>query len=406
MWGRCTTRSRRTWRSGWSRPAAAADQAVSRLKQLPGEPLDPRALPDRATAREQIVNRDIDGALVIDPAGTTDTLLVASGGGKVLANTLIALITGVEKDRRAHGEDRRRGPGRRHRTPTGSPPSTWSSAGAWAAICARRRWRSARARGPPTPGARRSGSPPWPWSRSPADSAARSSSDRSWEPCPGSVWALWGLGALITFAVGAATLAFQCLFGIIGIGVAVLLVVILGNPSAGGALPPPMLPPFWKAIGPALPPGAGTWAARSIAYFKGNDTTASLLVLSAWAAVGSAVTLVGRLAAQGRTSNPRPAEAHLKGAGLRHPRLRRGRDLGALPQLRPGPHPAEGWGATTHLRLLHDAKAPPPRKRERGFQRTRGGTVSRSRCPWRTAPRSPAGRTSPHRRCSHRCHRT
>ncbi|MDQ1030481.1 hypothetical protein QF035_008063 [Streptomyces umbrinus] len=78
-------------------PGAAADQAVARLKQLPGEPLDPRALPDRATAREQIVNRDIDGALVIDPAGTTDTLLVASGGGRVLANALTALTTEVEK---------------------------------------------------------------------------------------------------------------------------------------------------------------------------------------------------------------------------------------------------------------------------------------------------------------------
>jgi hypothetical protein len=40
---------------------------------------------DAATAREQILNRDIDGALVIDPRGTTDTLLVATGGGTVLA---------------------------------------------------------------------------------------------------------------------------------------------------------------------------------------------------------------------------------------------------------------------------------------------------------------------------------
>lgn len=67
--------------------------------------------------------------------------------------------------------------------------------------------------------------------------------------------------------------------------------VILGNPGAGGALPPPLLPPSWKAIGPALPPGAGTWAARSIAYFKGTDMTASLLVLSAWAVAGTVVTL-------------------------------------------------------------------------------------------------------------------
>ena len=109
---------------------------------------------------------------------------------------------------------------------------------------------------------------------------------------PGSVAALWGLGTLVVFAVGAATLALQAVFGIVGIGLAILLIVIAGNPSAGGAFPLPMLPPFWNAIGPALPPGAGTWAARSIAYFKGNDMTASMLVLSAWAVVGAVVTLV------------------------------------------------------------------------------------------------------------------
>lgn len=66
------------------------------------------------------------------------------------------------------------------------------------------------------------------------------------------------------------TLALQALTGIVGIGLAVLIIVIAGYPSAGGAFPLPMLPDFWQAIGPALPPGAGTWVARSIAYFKGN----------------------------------------------------------------------------------------------------------------------------------------
>ncbi|MGK5548005.1 DUF3533 domain-containing protein, partial [Streptomyces sp. URMC 127] len=45
------------------------------------------------------------------------------------------------------------------------------------------------------------------------------------------------------------------------------------------------------ALGPALPPGAGTWSARSIAYFNGNGLTPSLLVLGAWAVAGVAVTM-------------------------------------------------------------------------------------------------------------------
>lgn len=91
--------------------------------------------------------------------------------------------------------------------------------------------------------------------------------------------------------MGAATLALQGLFGTIGIGLVILLVVVLGNPSAGGALPPPLLPPFWQAIGPALPPGAGTWSTRSIAYFDNNAMTGPLLILAAWAAVGTAITM-------------------------------------------------------------------------------------------------------------------
>jgi hypothetical protein len=127
---------------------------------------------------------------------------------------------------------------------------------------------------------------------------------------PGSVFALWGLGALIVFAVGMITLALEAMTGVVGIGIAVLLIVIAGNPSAGGAFPLPMLPPFWRAIGPYLPPGAGTWTARSIAYFHGNAVTSELLVLSAYAVAGTAVALLAvprrRRAAQDR---PQPVSA-------------------------------------------------------------------------------------------------
>jgi hypothetical protein len=90
-------------------------------------------------------------------------------------------------------------------------------------------------------------------------------------------------------------MALQCWFDVVGIGLAVLLFVVLGNPSAGGVYPPPLLPPFWRAIGSWLPNGAGTSAARSIAYFDATNLTGPLLVLSAWAVLGFAGVLVAVL---------------------------------------------------------------------------------------------------------------
>ncbi|WLW56172.1 DUF3533 domain-containing protein [Streptomyces sp. YU58] len=272
-------------------PQAAAQQAVARLEKLPGEPLDPRAVADLATARKQIMDREIDGALVIDPSGTTDTLLVATGGGKVLATTLETLTTTLEKSE-----------GRTVRTIDVAPADTHDANGlssfyvtvGWCVggyLCASIMTISS--------GAGRS---------TPRRAVIRLIAmalvavvgglggalivGPILGALPGSLLAHWGLGTLIVFAVGAATLACQGLFGLAGIGLAILLIVILGNPSAGGALPPPLLPTFWKDIGPTLPPGAGTWSARSIAYFKGNDITGSLLVLSAWAVAGVAITLL------------------------------------------------------------------------------------------------------------------
>ncbi|GGR78259.1 membrane protein [Streptomyces humidus] len=272
-------------------PQAVARQTATLLERLPGGPLDPRVVADTATAREQILERKIDGALVVGPAGGADTLLVATGGGKVLAATLATLTTTLEKSR-----------ARTLRTVDVVPAAKEDANGlssfyltvGWCVggyLCASIMVISS--------GAGRS---------TPRRAAIRLLAmavvgivgglggalivGPVLDALPGGVAAYWGLGALTVFAVGAATLAFQGVFGLAGIGLVILLVVILGNPSAGGALPPPLLPPFWKAIGPALPPGAGTWAARSIAYFEGNGMTASLLVLSAWAAGGVVVTLL------------------------------------------------------------------------------------------------------------------
>ncbi|MET7754867.1 DUF3533 domain-containing protein [Streptomyces sp. NPDC005389] len=272
-------------------PDQVSAQLVGQLDRLPGAPLAPRTVADEATARNQILNRGIDGALIVDPTGRTDTLLVASGGGTVLSSALETILTRVEATQQ-----------RTVRTVDVAPASSEDFDGlsafylvvGWCVggyICAAILAISAGSR---------------PANRERAIIRLGVLAVYSvlgglggavivgpiLGALPGSVAALWGLGTLVVFAVGAATLALQSVFGIVGIGLAILLIVVAGNPSAGGAFPLPMLPPFWNAIGPALPPGAGTWAARSIAYFKGNDMTSSMLVLSAWAVVGVVVTLV------------------------------------------------------------------------------------------------------------------
>ncbi|MDH6622632.1 hypothetical protein M2271_000419 [Streptomyces sp. LBL] len=92
----------------------------------------------------------------------------------------------------------------------------------------------------------------------------------------------------------------------LGIGVTILLFVVLGNPSAGGAYPASLLPPFWRAIGQALPPGAGTTTVRNTVYFSGNATTGPLLVLTAYAVVGVVISLIGAGIRRGGPAAPTP----------------------------------------------------------------------------------------------------
>ena len=253
-------------------PAPVAAPLSSRLNGLPGQPLSVSVKGTAAQARSGVLNRDAYGALVVSPAALAprDTLYVASGGGAALSNVLKGLIGAAEAQR--------------HRSLTvldlAPAPQTkdfdglssfylvvgWSVGGY---LCASLLTISAGAK----PSNKRR-------------AVIRAGAMALYAiaggllgavvvgpvlgALPGPVWGLAGLGALVVFSVGMLTLALQALTGIIGIGLAVLVVVIAGNPSAGGAFPWPMLPPFWRAIGPWLPPGAGTWTARSIAYFHGN----------------------------------------------------------------------------------------------------------------------------------------
>ncbi|MFE7576461.1 DUF3533 domain-containing protein [Streptomyces sp. NPDC057521] len=283
-------------------PQQASARLVAQLDGLPGGPLDPRTVSDEATARRQILDREIDGALIVDPRGTRDTVLVASGGGTVLATSLTKIVKEAEAAQRRTVRAVDVAPASRQDF---DGLSAFYLAVGWCVggyLCASILAISAGTR---------------PANRQRA--LIRTGVMALYAiaggiggaliigpilgALPGSFWGLAGLGALTVFAVGMITLALEGLTGIVGIGLAVLIVVIAGNPSAGGAFPLPMLPDFWRAIGPALPPGASTWTARSIAYFHGNAVTGPLLILSAWAVAGTAGTLLTAM----RRTPTRPA---------------------------------------------------------------------------------------------------
>ncbi|MFG2719244.1 ABC transporter permease [Streptomyces sp. NPDC048416] len=272
-------------------PQQVSGQLTRRLGSLPGDPLDVRTAKDEADALRQMRDRSVDGALLVDPRGTTDKLLVASGGGASLAQAVEAIATAAEKAQQRAVKVVDVAPAARDDSRT---LSSFYLVVGWCVggyLCAAILAISAGAR-PANPHRALIRLLVLAGYSIAAGLLGSLIIGPVLGALPGSYIGLAGLGALVVFAVGATTLAFQGLAGIIGIGLAILVIVVLGNPSAGGAYPYPLLPPFWRTIGPGLPPGAGTWAARSIAYFKGESLSGPLQVLSIWAVLGAVVTVL------------------------------------------------------------------------------------------------------------------
>jgi hypothetical protein len=115
-------------------------------------------------------------------------------------------------------------------------------------------------------------------------------------------------GALTVLAIGMTTVALQRLLGLVGTGVAILVFVVLGNPSSGGALAPELLPGLFRAIGPLIPTGAAVQAVRNIGYFSGHALGGPLLCAGIWLAAGTAAAFAATFAPPPRVDE---AEASL-----------------------------------------------------------------------------------------------
>ncbi len=107
----------------------------------------------------------------------------------------------------------------------------------------------------------------------------------------GSFIATAATGVLTVFAVGSAAVALQSALGIFGTISAILIFVVLGNPSSTGPIANEMLPGFWRAIGSYIPNGATVQTLRNIDYFPNANSFGHIIVLVVWALVGTTVAL-------------------------------------------------------------------------------------------------------------------
>jgi hypothetical protein len=105
----------------------------------------------------------------------------------------------------------------------------------------------------------------------------------------GHPWTLLAAGSLIVFAAAVVTAALMSLVGLAGI--AIVMFVLLGNPTSGGSVPVQMLSGGYRFLADVLPTNAGMGLVHGFAYFDGNQITRPLLVLSIYAGVSLAVCL-------------------------------------------------------------------------------------------------------------------
>jgi Protein of unknown function (DUF3533) len=279
-------------------PAVAA-----KLDRLPGDPLDARQASSRADALSRIDDRDVYGAF----DAPANRLFVASAANRA---TAVALETTFDRAAAAQG-----GPAVRVTDVKPLPPKDPNGTAAFYAVIA---WVFGGYIASTLIGL--IGSPRDPSTRR---AAARLGSfavfsivagvlsvvmlRASFDVFSGHVVALGAIAALTVFASGAATAGIQAALGPAGTGLVILVFVILGNAASGGPFARPLLPGFWSTIGGVLPPGASVDLARAALFFDGARITGPILVLVAWAALGTLLAL----ALGGRLTDPVDTEAEV-----------------------------------------------------------------------------------------------
>jgi hypothetical protein len=287
-------------------PAPAAQQIADRLNALPGQPIRATAAVSEAAARDALRTDQTSAVYLVDVVGGNDKLLVASAAGSSVSSATEEIFTKLtQQQRRSIAVDDviPVQPGDARGLSGFYLVIGWVVGGyLFAAMLG-----VAKGEQPAT-------FPRAVWRLAatvPYAIASGLGGAIIVGPILGALvghfWATSGIGALVTLSTATVTIAFQTLLDVLGIGLTVIVFVILGNPSAGGAYQPALLPPFFRAISVALPNGAGTDALRRVTYFGGHGISTELIVLAIWIVAGTVLTLAAsRLRVRGQSVTESP----------------------------------------------------------------------------------------------------
>jgi hypothetical protein len=289
-------------------PAQVSATLVGELNGIAGSPVSARIAGSEALGRAQLLRDHVSGVFVVDPSGTQDLLLVASGGGATVVNALKLVFSAVDATQRRTVAFVDAAPHQSGDASGGSvfylvlgcvlagyllAASISSARGARPATLRRTVWRL----GMTVPYALFIGL------------GAAVITDPVLNVVSGHFAALWGIGTLLVLAAATTTIAFQILFGFLGIAASIIVFVVLGSPSAGGVYPYQLLPAFWRSVGPWLPNGAGVDALRRTIYFTGAGSASRVWVIIVWALGGTAVSLIASRRRLRRTAKRSHASA-------------------------------------------------------------------------------------------------
>ena len=270
----------------------APKDAAQRIDALPGRPVEVTTVKDERAARARIMDRDAQGAYVMNPRGDKDTLLVASGAGGPVTEAVkrVGKEIAAGQDRALAVEDISPSGDEDYNSLTAFYLVVGWLVGGYLVASLLGVAVGTRPSRPGLAGFRLAGVALY---SVVSGLGAAIIVGPALHALDGHFVALWWIGTLTVFGAAAVTMALEAFFGIVGIGLAVVIFVVLGNPSAGGAFQAHLIPPFWRAIGDWLPAGAGTTAVRNTVYFSGNALAVPMLVLAIWAVAGVVLLLIG-----------------------------------------------------------------------------------------------------------------